>query len=644
MTCFSSVSTSAFRAVEVYDTIGPPSCFPTMSVPSSQFSCSNGGCAAVPPVDNRRRGHAWLVVALLCVVTAARADAQQLTLVVTANGRPLAGAVVIAGGFMVRTDTTGTAVVPEGMVGVEATVAAEGFLPITLQLVPSRSGTIEVALEPIAEFAERVVVSASRSPTRLEDQPLRVEVIDEEEIEEKALMTPGSVAMLIGETTGLRVQATAPSLGASNVRIQGLRGRYSQMLADGLPLYGGQGDSFSMLQVPPLDLGRVDIIKGAASALYGASALGGVINLVSRRPAEAVREVLLNATSLVGSDASVWLADVPSEHWRWTFIGTYNRQGRRDRDGDGWTDVAGYERGGARPRLFFDNGSGTTLLATGGVMIEAREGGTLDGRVAPDGRPFTESLRTARGDVGAVASWLTASSRVLHVRGSYGRRASERLFGEVRERGVRDTAFGEVSLQGVSGGHTWVLGGAFQRDAFRTQDVPALDYAFDVPAVFAQDEVSVGPVRLAFSGRVDVHDAYGVHASPRASVLWRPAPPWSVRFSAGGGSFGPTPFVEATDETGLSRLDPLAGLAPERAWSGSFDVTRRVGGLELSGTWFTSVVRNPVQMVSSGAGRSRLLNAAGPTRTWGRSRRRSRMPTRNRVSSTSRLACAARCR
>ena len=119
MTCFSSVSTSAFRAVEVYDTNGPPSCFPTMSVPSSQFSCSNGGCAAVPPVDNRRRGHAWLVVALLCVVTAARADAQQLTLVVTANGRPLAGAVVIAGGFMVRTDTTGTAVVPEGMVGVD---------------------------------------------------------------------------------------------------------------------------------------------------------------------------------------------------------------------------------------------------------------------------------------------------------------------------------------------------------------------------------------------------------------------------------------------------------------------------------------------------------------------------------------------
>src|SRR5919108_314503 len=147
------------------------------------------------------------------------------------------------------------------------------------------------------EIKETVVVTATRSDRRIQDEPLRVEVIDREEIEEKALMTPGSVAMLLGETTGLRVQVTGPSIGAANVRIQGLRGRYAQVLADGLPLYGASGDSFSLLQVPPLDLGQVEIIKGAASALYGSAALGGVINLVSRRPVAREREVLVNATS-----------------------------------------------------------------------------------------------------------------------------------------------------------------------------------------------------------------------------------------------------------------------------------------------------------------------------------------------------------
>ena len=67
--------------------------------------------------------------------------------------------------------------------------------------------------------------------------------------------------------------------------------------------------------------------------------------------------------------------------------------------------------------------------------------------------------------------------------------------------------------------------------------------------------------------------------------------------SAGGGAFAPTPFVEDTDETGLSRVAPLEGLDAERAWGGSLDVTRRVGGLEVTGTVFGSDVQHPVQLV-----------------------------------------------
>src|SRR6185436_9191886 len=225
-----------------------------------------------------------------------------------------------------------------------------------------------------------------------------------EDIEEKALMTPGSVAMLLGETTGLRVQTTAPSLGASNVRIQGLRGHYSQLLADGLPLYGAQGDSFSLLQVPPLDLGQVEVIKGVASALYGTSAIGGVVNLVSRRPRERESEVLLNATTLGGVDATGWLAR-PGK-WAWSSIGGYHGQARKDVDGDGWTDVAGFDRGMVRPRVTYDNERGTSILITAGLTAEDREGGTSDGRIAPDGKPFIETLNTRHADLGSVAKWF----------------------------------------------------------------------------------------------------------------------------------------------------------------------------------------------------------------------------------------------
>jgi iron complex outermembrane receptor protein len=568
---------------------------------------------------------ACLVLIAALLAPAQTSEQSAISVRVSSDGRPVAGARVSSAGQAAATDARGVALLPLPNIPADLTVDAEGFLSVTVQLTTRRQ-SIDVALEPLPEFADQVVVNASRSPTRIQDQPLRVEVIDREEIEEKALMTPGSVAMLIGETTGLRVQPTAPSLGAANVRIQGLHGRYSQLLADGLPLYGGQGDSFSLLQVPPLDLGQVEVIKGTASALYGASALGGVINLVSRRPTAPGREVLLNQTSLGGSDATLWLTDRAADRWTWTLIGGFHRQSRRDRDDDGWTDVAGYDRGMVRPRLFYADEKGASLMVTGGAIVESRRGGTLDGRVAPDGAPFEESLDTSRGDAGGVARWVLQSSRLVSIRASYGRQSQDRHFGDVRERGVRSTGFGELSLQGVHGGHTWVAGAAYQHDGYSARDFPMFDYSFDAPAVFGQDEFGVGSMRVSLSGRLDLHDEYGTLASPRGSLLWRPDTEWTVRVSAGGGAFAPTPFVEDTDETGLSRVAPLAGLEAERAWGGSLDVTRRVGGLEVTGTLFASTVRNTVQLIDATSSLRALIdptrpfvlvNAAGPTNTVG---------------------------
>ena len=127
---------------------------------------------------------------------------------------------------------------------------------------------------------------------------MRVEILGADELEEKVMMTPGDIVMMLNETGGLRVQTTSPSLGAASVRIQGMRGRYTRFLSDGLPLFGAQVGGLGLLQIPPTDLGQVEVIKGVASALYGAGAMGGVVNLVSRRPTDtASHDVLLNRSS-----------------------------------------------------------------------------------------------------------------------------------------------------------------------------------------------------------------------------------------------------------------------------------------------------------------------------------------------------------
>ena len=186
-----------------------------------------------------------------------------------------------------------------------------GFAPTTASVQVAAGATQEVVVElqPQPAVEETVtVVASTRTDKRLEDQPMRVEVLAREEIEEKMLMTPGDIVMMLNEMGGMRVQATSPSLGAASVRIQGMRGRYTRVLSDGLPLFGEVG-GLGLLQIPPMDLGQVEVIKGVASALYGAGAMGGVINLLSRRPGgEPEQEFLLNRSTRGATDAVTFLS------------------------------------------------------------------------------------------------------------------------------------------------------------------------------------------------------------------------------------------------------------------------------------------------------------------------------------------------
>lgn len=474
----------------------------------------------------------------------------------------------------------------------------------------------------IEEPEEEIIVQATRSGRRVQDEPVRVEVINREEIEEKLMMRPGNVAMILSETGGLRVQVTSPALGAANIRVQGMDGRYTLLLADGLPLYGGQASSLGLLQIPPTDLGQVEVIKGAASALYGPSALGGMINLVSRRPGEAPEaEVLLNASTRGGQDVTAYGAAPVAEGLGASLTGGYHRQTSQDIDGDGWIDMPSYERWSVRPRLFWEGESGATAFLTAGAMTEQRLGGTLQGRTTPDGRPFAQAQDTDRLDGGLVTQMRVTESASLHFRGSAMTQKHRHVFGEIEENDRHTTLFAEASLSGESGGTSWVGGAAYQRDSFGSQTFPAFNYAFEVPGIFGQVEQEItGDLTLAGSARLDFHDTYGTRFSPRLSILYRPGP-WTIRASGGRGFYAPTSFVEEIEAAGLSRLEPLGKLEAETATTGSLDVGYASGPIEANVTLFASNMNDTTRIEPVGlavlANRVRLINVPGQTRIRG---------------------------
>ncbi len=564
---------------------------------------------------------AWIALALSAVPLEAQ-DVVLRVRVVRPDSQPIVGVQVRTDSIRSRTDTKGEArlVVAAGARRVFFTRI--GYAPDSAEVSTTDTLLTVVLREQETELAE-VTVSATRSERRIEDDPVRVEMLSVEEVEEKLLMTPGDITMMLNETSGLRVQVTSPSLGGAAVRIQGLRGRYTQLLSDGLPLYGGQTGGLGLLQIPPMDLGGVEVIKGVASALYGGTALGGVINLTSRRPTEEpIRELLLNQTTLGGSDAVAFLGgSLPSAighppSFGFTLLGGLHTQRQVDRDHDEWTDLPGYSRGVVRPRLFWNSERGDAAMLTAGTTFESRNGGGLP----PNGQPYPERLRTRRYDAGGTLRMLAGPTGLINLRGSLSSQRHRHTFGSVLERDVHDTWFGEAAYTLTRGVQTWVLGAAVLGESYDARDVDGFDFSFTTPGVFTQVTMDASSV-LTFTGsaRVDWHSEYGSFVSPRASALWRLGGPWTLRTSVGSGFFAPTPFTEETEVVGLNAMRPLNGIRAERARGGSVDLGGSLGAVELNLTAFGSVIRHPIGVrdAFTAVPRVELINLGSDTRAAG---------------------------
>src|SRR5207245_1058752 len=143
---------------------------------------------------------------------------------------PVPSAEVNADGLRAQTDERGEASLSLPVGDHAITVSHPGFAPVTLQVTVFAGARLPVVfqLQEQRSESEVVVVSATRSGRLVEDQPIRVEGVPQEEIEENLTIAPGNLSSLLNELGGLRVQTTSPALGGARLRLQGLRGRYTQ--------------------------------------------------------------------------------------------------------------------------------------------------------------------------------------------------------------------------------------------------------------------------------------------------------------------------------------------------------------------------------------------------------------------------------
>lgn len=452
-------------------------------------------------------------------------------------------------------------------------------LPITLNAGDSLF--VELLLVPEHVEEEEVVITGTRTAHSIADVPVRVEAIPQEEVEEKLLMAPSSVAMLLNESTGMRVQTTSATSNTANLRIQGLNGRYSQILTDGIPNFGGLSAGFGLTQLPPLNLRQVEVIKGATSALYGADAISGVINFITKDPKpEPEFSAIVNTTTQRGLDIGGFYSEQFNDLGI-TMLANRNTQPLYDVDNDQYGDIAEYERYTFTPKLLYSISENLKLRASLGILHEDRLGGTTDTKqLAPGtGFPYREEIKSRRIDVASQLDWTISESQAIVVKLAEMTLRRDAFYGNSPFNATQQVVYADAQYSFSMDSHNLLFGTAFNFEHFTDRTSAASSnrgYRYSVPAFFAQDEIIFSDKWTALlSGRVDFHNTLGTFVTPRASFMYRPSSALTMRIGGGTGFKSPTIFVEEAEEVGFHNVRPLQNTLAERATSGSFDVNWR---------------------------------------------------------------------
>ncbi|MEX0361886.1 MAG: TonB-dependent receptor plug domain-containing protein, partial [Allomuricauda sp.] len=265
--------------------------------------------------------------------------------------------------------------IPDGRY--EVRISYLGFETMVSSITVPIKDELLFYLKETANALDEVILRSIRSTRTIKKIPTRIEFIGVEELGEKAIMNPTNISMVLRESTGIQMQQTSLSSTNTNIRIQGLDGRYTQLLRDGFPLYGGFSSGLSILQIPPLDLQQFEIVKGSSSTLYGGGAIAGLVNLVSKVPEEFPQmDIMLTQTHALGSTANIFYAERKNK-WGWTLYGTGHHQKAYDPDDDEFSNLPQTRSISFNPRLFYYPSEKTTMWFGITGTFEDRKGGDI---------------------------------------------------------------------------------------------------------------------------------------------------------------------------------------------------------------------------------------------------------------------------
>ncbi|MGC4101091.1 TonB-dependent receptor [Ferruginibacter sp.] len=480
--------------------------------------------------------------------------------------------------------------IPAGTIKINFSMAGYENQSVTFQIPASTVDTVFLKKAEVKE--EEVIVTSSRTNSRIEDLPTKVEVLGSEEVGEENGIKPGNIASLLGDVAGIQIQQTSATTGNADARIQGLPGKYSQILRDGLPLFGGYSGSFSILQIPPLDLKQIEIVKGSVSTLYGGGAIAGMLNLVSKSPqlGKPERSITINQSTLKESNLNLFLSNRNKKAGYTLFAGgTYQRA--VDVNKDNYSDVPDLKTVFFHPRLFIYPNQKQTITLGYNLMYEDRNGGDMQvlHHTADASHQFFIQNKSIRNTIdGQLETKLNTTDR-LTLKGTtsfFNRDITSNVFGM---KANQLSYYSELSYFKKLPHHDLVTGINFTGENFTKKQPDSTqfsNYRYNTAGVFIQDDWKLAPRFIAEAGlRWDHHNVYGNFVLPRLSLLYKISNHFTSRLGGGYGYKIPSQFSGDVDERDYMKYYPATNIKAERSIGLNWDINYKT----VSNGWHLTV-------------------------------------------------------
>ena len=463
---------------------------------------------------------------------------------------------------------------------------------------------MNVAIAETSFMIDNVVVTANKYETKQREVATIVNVIPPLIIEST---TSNSMADVLNFQTGLRVEETCSNCGVPQIRINGLEGQYTQILMDSRPIFSSLASVYGLEQLPAGMVDRIEVIRGGGSALYGANAIAGVVNIITKEPSR-------NSLNISNSSAFTQQgtydintnmnASVVSENQKaglFLFGVQRNRQ-QYDRDNDGYSDIPHLNSTTVGFRSYFKTSDYSKITAEYHHTTEFRRGGYGIDSLQPHESPLTEQLK--HNIDAATAKWdmYTADNKhFVSVYTSFQHIARDSYFGTNYNPNAYGKSTDIVSVTGAQYRFSYPCGimnadlsaGAEYsynqlRDQILGYDRNTLQRVH-LGGGYVQNEWKNKQWSILVGGRLEQHSLLDKPVfSPRANIRYTPIEPIILRLSYASGYRAPQIYEEdlhvgaVGGEVSLISLDE--NLKPEysHSISGSIDMYKRFGKWDLN--------------------------------------------------------------